>query len=293
MRALLLLICFAFSTPALAAPHPLGEDAPAAAKSRYNIGKGLYRKGRYAEAAAEFQAALAMHPSSARLAYNLARSAERAGKLEAAAEAYQTYLKLAPAADDRGQIEALLPVLRKQIQEQWPEVAVSTQPPGAQITVDGKPHAEPSPATLRLPPGAHTLGLSVEGYVPTDRALKLVAGQAETVSVALAPLQQAPPPTSVNTIVGWTGVGLGVAGLGAGLAFTMLTNQASSDAEDLTEDDPDRKDLESDHDLYSTLTVVGYGAGGALLVTGVVFLLLPEDSATALRPTANGLALSF
>jgi TolA-binding protein len=58
----------------------LGPDAPASAESRYQIGRRLYREGQFAEAAAEFKAALALYPS-AKLAYNQARSAERAGDL--------------------------------------------------------------------------------------------------------------------------------------------------------------------------------------------------------------------
>ena len=94
----------------------LGPDAPEAAEKRYAIGRGLYRAGRFADAAAEFAVAFEMMPTSAKLAYNLGRCQERAGQLQSAVDAFQRYLELSPEAQDRGEVEATIAALRRRIE---------------------------------------------------------------------------------------------------------------------------------------------------------------------------------
>ncbi len=67
------------AAPVMAQSGELPADAPEAARMRYKVGRHLYKQSRFQEAAAEFEAGLAMHPTSSRLAYNLGRSRERTG----------------------------------------------------------------------------------------------------------------------------------------------------------------------------------------------------------------------
>ena len=300
MRALMLLFLL---FPVMCAAQGLGPDAPSGASQRYEIGKRHYRKGEFAKAAAEFKVALAMHPSP-KLAFNWARSAERADKIEDAIEAYRRYLQLAPDAKDRAEVESLLPVLEERLRESYPEVAMTSRPAGARIYIDGakEPLDAVTPTTLRLKPGAHTLRLVAKGHRTLDRSLQVKAGATASVDAVLEPNPKAAPPpveiaepveprgTSAMAVTGWTALGLGIAGLGVGAFHVAETNRIADDAAGKSGEE--RAALEDDFEGAQTLSVVGFVAGGALLATGVVLLLLPDGEAgVALAPPHDGLVL--
>jgi hypothetical protein len=66
-------------------------------------------------------------------------------------------------------------------------LVVKSSPVAVPITLDGAPVATPTPTTLSLPAGTHTLGLSYLGYRDTTLTLTLPAASRETVTVALGP----------------------------------------------------------------------------------------------------------
>ncbi len=280
-----------------ATPPPLGADAPPGAVSRYDIAKRLYREGNFAGAAAEFKAALAMHPVP-KLAYNLARSAERANQLEAAVAAYTHYLKLAPGASDRKQVLTLIPILQERLRESHPEVALISTPPGAQIFVDGAKESleTPTPTTIRLKPGAHTVRFLVEGHHPLDRTIQVVAdtpgaleGQLVRVAAEAVPVEPTGP--SALHIAGWAAVGVGVVAAGVG-AYAHAETFSLGDSAD-TEDLGNHAKQEDDFESAQVLMGVGYAAGGVLLVTGVVLLLLPDGSSPSVAAVPGGAGLGW
>jgi tetratricopeptide (TPR) repeat protein len=69
-----------------------------------------YREGRYREAAADLERALALDPVSPTLRYNLGRVEELLGNLEPALRAYRGYLELLPAdaLEERARTEATI-----------------------------------------------------------------------------------------------------------------------------------------------------------------------------------------
>jgi len=87
-----------------AEPHPLGDDAPAAAVAHYRHGRDLYRTRHFSEAAAEFQAALRLLPLAGPLAYNAARSLERAGRVDEAIRAYERFLATRPGVEEETRV---------------------------------------------------------------------------------------------------------------------------------------------------------------------------------------------
>lgn len=64
---------------------------------------------------------------------------------------------------------------------------VTSNPPGADVLVDGEP-AGVTPLSAELSPGNHTVRVVLDGYAPTERAVKAVAGEAVPLSVTLARL---------------------------------------------------------------------------------------------------------
>ena len=248
-----------------------------------------------------------MYPS-AKLAFNWARSAERAGQIEDAIEAYRRYLQLAPGAKDHAEITSLIPILVERLRESYPEVAVISRPAGARIYLDGSeaPLKAPTPTTIRLKPGAHTIRLVAAGHHPLDRPVQVKEGTTGSVDAELSPVKKAAPPppppvveaepkpkgTSALTIAGWSALGLGVAGLGVGGLYTLEVNDIAADSEGKR--DAERDQAKSDFESAQNLAVIGYVAGGVLVAAGVVLLLIPDadEAPVTLAPTPDGAVLT-
>lgn len=100
-RVTLVLVCGGLSlTPAqaqdradLRAAQP---SPPKAAVDHYSRGREHYQAGRYREAVAELEQALALDPSSPNLVYNLARVYELLGNIDQAIAHYERYRAMLP-----------------------------------------------------------------------------------------------------------------------------------------------------------------------------------------------------
>ena len=69
---------------------------------------------------------------------------------------------------------------------------VNTSPSGARILLDGA-DAGTSPSTLSgILPGNHTVSVSHEGFITTERAVLIDAGQNQPLNIVLAPVSQVP-----------------------------------------------------------------------------------------------------
>ena len=67
-------------------------------------------------------------------------------------------------------------------------LVVTTQPPGARVTLDGRALDETTPTARRgLGGGAHVVMLRREGYAPVDRTLTLADGERQSLDVVLPP----------------------------------------------------------------------------------------------------------
>lgn len=162
------------------------------------------------------------------------------------------------------------------------------------VTIDGQPLAEKLEGrALRVDPGSHTFTFTSAGKPPVtetfvldegekERRERIVIGTASPPPAASAP-SPAAPPASGWTPAQWIGVGLagaGVVGLGVGSAFGLMTGSAWSNAKsacggdtahclDVSSANADRSTALSD----STLSAVGFVAGGVLLAGGAVLFL--------------------
>ncbi len=69
--------------------------------------------------------------------------------------------------------------------------------PGAQVLVDEKVSGTVKPdgtITVKVPPGEHSLALSLTGYVPYSTRISVAPGERESVVAALNPVPPPPPP---------------------------------------------------------------------------------------------------
>ncbi|HEX3346310.1 MAG TPA: PEGA domain-containing protein, partial [Polyangiaceae bacterium] len=136
-----------------------------AARELDQQGVRAFRDGRFSDAIRYFLSAYRLGAPSSEL-WNVARSRERMDDAETAADSIAQYLTqqdLGP--QDRAEAERELQALRAR-----PSVlTVITVPSGAVITVDGKQTAGPTPVSLEIRPGPHTLAVHHDGYATETR----------------------------------------------------------------------------------------------------------------------------
>jgi hypothetical protein len=144
-------------------------------------GVRAFSDSRYADAIRYFRAAYRLGGPASEL-WNIARSHERLDDAEGAATAIGEYLALrALSAQDRAEAERELRTLRTRPSM----LTVTTTPSGALVTVDGKQTVGPTPLSVEVAAGAHTIAIRRDGFAPQTRPFEARFGRAVIVSLDL------------------------------------------------------------------------------------------------------------
>jgi hypothetical protein len=184
-----------------------------------------------------------------------------------------------------------------------PSIVVAVRGADAAVTVDGKPVP---PATLRAPirlnPGPHAVVATVAGRAPVAATVTLVEGDApqrvdlvfpEVAKVVLPEVPKiAPPkppaeppvlpPKRGSLVPGVVGLGVGGAGLLAGVVLSAVAKSKATTATEACKDLPGgglscptsaRPDIELAQTL-ATGANVAFVAGGVVAATGLVLVLV-------------------
>ncbi len=153
----------------------------ASARELDQEGVRAFREGRYADAVRYFATAYRMGGPASEL-WNMARARERMDQPEEAARAIEEYLGQRDlSAADRADAERELHALHTRPSM----LTVTTSPPGAVVTVDGKQTVGPTPVSVAVRAGSHTIAVRREGYMTQTRPLEARFGRAVIVSLDL------------------------------------------------------------------------------------------------------------
>jgi hypothetical protein len=239
MRAppILLLLCTlgAMSRAALAGDLPVqsAETTAMTDKSRqlFQEGVAAYNKGKLLEAQASFLAAWSLHPHW-QIAGNLADIETELHKYREAAEHATYYAKHAPA-DRHEKAEAMV----KRAVAKVGTLAIEVDAPGADVLIDGTLAGRaPLAEAVFLDPGEHTVTVRFPGRPDAMRAVTLVAGGSQAVSIKVLPREPPPVPRIVERRPLWPALAAGgaaVIGLAVGAGLTVAANGKSGDAASL------------------------------------------------------------
>jgi hypothetical protein len=168
--------------------------------------------------------------------------------------------------------------------------------------------------------GHHKLTVSKTGYEKWDRSVTLVSGAIEKVAVQLKAIEKAgavppeaqhvattPPtpsggePEAMNQgsrIAAWALLGVGVVSVGLGAYSSVKVGDINSNLDPYRNKTLNQEqqtyinDQKSTGDTYSKLQWVGYGVGGAMLVTSGIFMYygyFAEPTTVAARKSRNNL----
>jgi tetratricopeptide (TPR) repeat protein len=297
------LVACAHALAPSAARAEAGENAEAV--RLHDQGLEQFRAGQFAEAAVSFEAAQQLAPSPANL-NNLARCYEQLGRIGDAIAALDRYLEDPSLTPDR--IERARE-FRARLMATPAEVAVSSDPPGAEVLVNGHPPSvsgATTPATLRLEAGNHVVEVRLPGHEGGRQAVELQPGERRELSFELAPAAgaiEAPPTTEPQPTTEpprevhrsstgpWALIGVGLA-----LALVGTVVDAVALVQSRREDQFEEW---SDYDEWRTrvqaLAITGdvtLPLGGALAVAGLIWLLIDRRHVEASADRGASLALS-
>jgi hypothetical protein len=140
-----------------------------------------FREGRYADAIRYFRAAFRLGGPSSEL-WNIVRARERVDDLEGADATIREYLEqrdLSP--QDRSEADREARALRAR-----PSVlTVTSTPPGAVPLIDGRQTVGPTPVSVEIAPGRHSIVVRRVGYATETREVEARFGRAVIVSLDL------------------------------------------------------------------------------------------------------------
>jgi hypothetical protein len=267
------------------------DNATSAAKKRaraaYARGQELYQAGKYEEAEVYFNRAYEAVPNPVVL-LSIAETLRKLDRGPEAVSSLETYLQMRPDATNRDEIEQKI----AEIRNLPAKVDITSDPPGAEILIDGVGTGKLTPSSLEIEAGEHTIGLSLAGKGPlrqvitlqfgTHRELQLALQDEESPSLAAKPLdfpaaseEPAPEETGIQSpgVAAWAVAGVGVAALATG---AVLGTMALGEKNDF-DDNPTKKTADRGERL-ALFADVAFGVGALAIVTGVVLWLTQPNT---------------
>jgi tetratricopeptide (TPR) repeat protein len=166
---------------ALAVPARASEEPWRAARTHYEHGVELAKRGDYKAALEEFNAAYAASPHFAVL-YNIGQAEIALGRPLQAIEILQRYLRDGKddvPAERKRQVEAQL----AQLASVFAELSIATDPPGAQISIDGAVLGRSPLPPQRLSAGSHVVTATRSNALPVTRVVVLKEGERQSLDL--------------------------------------------------------------------------------------------------------------
>ena len=275
-------------------PPPTAQSR-ARARQAYARGQELHRAGQFTEAEAAFQEAYDAVPNPVVL-IGIAEAREHAGNIPGAVAALERYLADRADAPDRAQIEQRVTALRTTPAT----LVISSEPPGASITLDRSAREETTPAEIEVPSGTHEVALQLDGREPVEVSVEATFGARVEVAETLPELAPEPedafgddgddeagmapegePPAVAeegSSAAIWVAGGIGGAGLVAGtvLGFLALSEQADFD-------DSPSADAADRGERLALFADVAFGVAVAGIITAIVLYAAGDGPADELE----------
>jgi len=239
------------------------QERRASARQHYNEGTRWYELGHFDQAIKEYEEAYRKFDDPV-LLYNLAQAHRQAGHTPDAIRLYKMYLSRSPRAGNRAEVELKIAALEKVIEDQRrsqsipPDHAIR---PGQTETATTKPAAKPTTTAMTTP------------------------AEATAAPTATPAVVDQPVPGRSKKIAGIAVAAVGLGGVAAGIALSVLAKQASDavTAEAMAHQpfDPSKQSTGRTDAIVGPV-LVGVGAA-AVVAGGVVWFLGHREGKAAGR----------
>jgi hypothetical protein len=267
------LVVFAFGLTLVPAPAVLAQaQDPREIQAHKDCLTGRY------EAGAALLAELFAETGNSNFVYNQARCYEQNAKPDEAIQHFREYLRVAGNvnADEKADVERHIAECRAMKAEQ------EQQQRGA---APAAPSAPPAPATATTPPAPVVSPVPQQPAPATEPGgSSPPAGAAAGVAVTTAPSSEGGG-SKLRTWGIVTG-SVGVAAVGAGVAFSLLTRSTKQQVESDVHNGFFDHDKDANGRLYETLQWVGYGVGAAAIAAGTIMYFLGRSAGEGARSVA-------
>jgi tetratricopeptide (TPR) repeat protein len=269
--------------PSTTPPADAASDDTAAlasaeqAKQLYQLGAEAFAAQRNAEAIRYFRRAADLVPS-AKLTYNIGLAYEEMGDAGRALAEYRAYLKQDLEGELDSEVLGRITALERRLADTGvQQLRVQSDPPGATVHIAGRPVGV-TPWAGELPPGEHTLELTLAGHGSSALSIQLPTDRSAEVQLALAPLPEPTPitePTGLARVspLAWTFLGVGAGALIGGFAFE-LSRASSGDAAQRADSPLAAAEARGAADAKQMASLLLLGFGGAFTIGGGVLLVL-------------------
>jgi tetratricopeptide (TPR) repeat protein len=255
------------------------------AGKHFSRGVALYSETDYRGALVEFKRAYATAPNVAVL-YNVGETEYQLQDYASALGTFERYLGEASSSEPhRGEVESTVEVLRSRVGH----LAITTTPPGADITVDDSSIGRtPLEKSLLVSIGRRKVVASMAGHAPVSRYVDVAADDNVSVALVLTPAEPAPsgatsslstPPkdaaSSGNTgatlrTLGWITTGATAAGA---VSLGLLAMRASSQLEtDRATYPVSSATLQHDATMTTTYSLIADSLTAAAIIVGGITL---------------------
>jgi len=155
------------------------------ARAEFKQGVAAARRGQFGVAANHYRKSLRYKPH-ARTYFNLGVVLEELKQYGEALDAYQNFVRTAIAKRDRVQVEEIEARIANLRQRLAALVVVTSEPGGATVYVDGSDRAAgTTPLKLSLPPGPHTMRLTMPRRQPQEKTVNVEPEIDQTFSFTL------------------------------------------------------------------------------------------------------------
>lgn len=275
--------------PAASAEQTARQKAEAQASAR-KLGEDalrLYGEKKFAEAYEIFRSADELFHANTLVLF-MGHCRREAGRLLEARDIYEKVVNesvpkgaveqfkkaKATAADELSKLKARIPTLRVTLR--------GAGASSAKLRLDGAPTSVGELASGKeIDPGEHKITAETSGVEPTERVVTVDEGRETAVEIELTsdPKVATPVKKKKGAIVpGAVALGVGAAAAAAGGVTGFMAMSKIDDIK--TRCRPDGHCLVSDQanadsaQLLKTISTIGFAAGGALLATGVVLLVV-------------------
>jgi len=267
----------------------------AAAKKHYGDGEKKYKVGDYAGALADFKAANEVKSTPQAERY-IGLCEDALGHFSAAVESYEKFLAHVP-----DKMTAQGEEIHKRSAEikQLPgKVHVDSNPPGAAVTIDERPQGAPTPMDVELAPGTHSVRLTAEGRLPTEKQIDVAFASSQTIRADLdpapppapAPIAASlpasppaiPPPASPHSLAAaFVTGGLAVVAAGVGTVFGVMALNDKSDF-----DKNPTTHTADNGDTHALISDMSFGVALTFGITSAVLLLTSDEPPAGAPPQA-------
>ena len=333
---MLLLVGALAASPTTAFAQSSGASSEAAAQALFDQARGLMQAGKFAEACAKFEESDKLAPGAGTL-LNLGGCYEKNGQLASAWATYADAASEADKANRKDwatRAKTRMAALQPELSKLSIVVPASSQLDGLEVKRDGVVVGASSyGVSIPVDPGPHVVDATAPGHKKWSTVVQ-VGAKKDQVAVTLPTLETdpdaaiattavgaappvAPPPTQNQQsepvdesrgknqrIVGIAVAGVGVVGLAVGSVFGLVAigkkgDTTSNCSADLSRCNSAGVDAMSSARSAATISTVGFIAGGALLVGGIVLYVTapkPGEQKTVgfrLTPNGTGASLSF